>query len=563
VPAHLHNVLVLATLRSLRIRNLALVDSLDWELADGFTAVTGETGAGKSIIVGALQLLVGERADKTLIRTGADQCSVEADFKIDDALRLNGYLAEQGIDPCEEDSLLMRRIFTAAGSGRQFVNGVQTTLAVLRALGDQLVDLHGPHDHQSLLSRDAQLQLVDAFARNENLFEKYRTAFVSLRADQKELGDLSASTADRTAELIRHQRQEIESAGLRPGELDELGARYKVAANARRIGELASAALGSLSEDENSILASLANVSRLLSELARLDERAISYADNLRTAGLELEELDRSLHQYQARLDLDPESLRQIEERLNLLESLTRKYHRNETELLELERELAEKLELVEHRDEAMETLQTRIKQREDEAACLAQELSSVRAKAAQKLAGEIQRHLAELGFRQSGFEITWTTLAELGPGGTDQIEFLFAPNPGEPLKPLRAIASSGEISRVMLALKTALAQEDLVGFLVFDEIDANVGGEIANAVGAKMRALGQSRQVLAITHLPQVAALAAKQYRVSKEIANGRTRTSLDEVTGVQRIEEIARMLGGRSESGLRHAKALLGKQG
>ncbi len=539
---------------------MALVESLHWELAHGFTVITGETGAGKSIILGALKLLLGERADKTLIRTGAEQCSVEAEFEVDDVTRLDPILVEQGIDPCEESSLLLRRIVSANGLGRQFVNGVQTTLSVLRSLGDQLVDLHGPHDHQSLLSREAQLQLVDAFAQNEPLLERFRALFTSLRNDERKLAELNADLSDQQVALLQHQLNEIQTADPHPGELEELTARYKVAANARRIGEIVTGVLMALTEDENSIRSGLAGINRLMNELGRLDESTSALMGSLRIAGVELEDLERGLREYQQKIDLDPASLLRTEERLNLLQSLERKYRRNEAGLVALGAELNERLGQTANREMLVDELQQRIEKQEKDVRRLAGDLSAVRRKVARKLSAQVLDHLTELGFRQCAFEIAMMTSNPIGMSGSDQIEFLFAPNPGEPLKPLRAIASSGEISRVMLALKTVLAQEDLVGLLVFDEIDANVGGEIANAVGAKMKALGRSRQVLAITHLPQVAAQAVKHYRVTKEIESGRTRTALSEVTGRQRIEELARMLGGQSDSAIQHAEALLG---
>jgi DNA repair protein RecN (Recombination protein N) len=548
-----------ATLRSLRIRNLALVDVLDWELAPGFSAVTGETGAGKSIILGALKLLLGERADKNLIRAGEEQCSVEALFELEDSTAIDHQLVEQGIDPCEERVLLLRRIFNLNGSSRVFVNGSQATLGLLRNLGDRLVDLHGPHDHQSLLIRDSQLQLVDAFAQNDSLTKEFAALHASLLNDEEELATLKTNTSGERLNLLQHQFKELESAGLRAGEFADLSARFKVAANAQRIMELALQAQAALSEDENSVLALLANVSRSLSDLVRLDETTNTFIANLRSGALELEELAQNLRVYQQSLDLDPASLRQMEDRWNLVQGLQRKYNRDEGALLDFQNELAETLSKSSERYKLIEALQLRIEHQKQEAQRLATELTVIRRKSAKRLAAQIQQHLLDLGFRQSTFEIACLGRGRLSATGADEVEFLFAPNPGEPLKPLRAIASSGEISRVMLALKTALAHEDLIGLLVFDEIDANVGGEIANAIAAKMKALGDSRQVLAITHLPQVAAQASRQYQVAKHITDGRTRTSMLEVKGRDRIEELARMLGGRSKSALQHAEALL----
>ena len=548
-----------ATLRSLRIRNLALVEFLDWELEPGFTVVTGETGAGKSIILGALKLLLGERADKTLIRTGAEQCSVEGLFEIADSARVNELLSEQGIDPCEGDQLLLRRLLAINGTNRQFINGCQTTLSVLKEVGDGLVDLHGPHDHQSLLAREYQLRLVDAFGGSEELYHSFRETFEKLRSLRGKLEQLESENAVGNLELWQHQWSEIRDAAIQVGELEALEAKYALASNAHRILELTSLSLLQLADAEDSILTRLGDIARTLRELEKLDPGSTELTRNHERGTVELEELERDLRHYQEKIEVDPGSLRQLEERLNLLESLRRKYHRNEEELLALAAELEEKLGQIDGREAALEKLRADVESNSRKMQAIGRDLTAARTTAGERLAQQIRVHLADLGFQQARFDLEWETLAEPISSGFDQIEFLFSPNPGEPLKPLRAIASSGEISRVMLAIKTALAQQDLIGLLVFDEIDANVGGEIAHAVGRKMQTLGENHQVLAITHMPQVAAAARKHFFVSKEVSDGRTRTALQEVGGPERLEEIARMLGGKSRSALEHARTLL----
>jgi DNA repair protein RecN (Recombination protein N) len=548
-----------ATLRSLRIRNLALVEFLDWELEPGFTVVTGETGAGKSIILGALKLLLGERADKTLIRTGAEQCSVEGLFEIADPVRVNELLSEQGIDPCEGDQLLLRRLLATNGTNRQFINGCQTTLSVLKEVGDGLVDLHGPHDHQSLLAREYQLRLVDAFGGSEELYHSFRETFERLRSLRGKLEQLESENAAGNLELWQHQWSEIRDAAIQVGELEALEAKYALASNAHRILELTSLSLLQLADGEDSILTRLGDIARTLRELEKLDPESTELTRNHERGTVELEELERDLRHYQEKIEVDPGSLRQLEERLNLLESLRRKYHRNEEELLALAAELEEKLGQIDGRESALEKLRADVESTSRKMQAVGRDLAAARATAGERLARQIRVHLADLGFQQARFDLEWETLGEPISSGFDQIEFLFSPNPGEPLKPLRVIASSGEISRVMLAIKTALAQQDLIGLLVFDEIDANVGGEIAHAVGRKMQTLGENHQVLAITHMPQVAAAARKHFFVSKEVSDGRTRTALQEVGGPERLEEIARMLGGKSRSALEHARTLL----
>lgn len=548
-----------ATLRSLQIRNLALVESLDWELESGFNVVTGETGAGKSIILGALKLVLGERADKSLIRTGADQCSVETLFELDDSARIDQILEEQGIEPCEEGRLLLRRIFAASGTNRQFINGSLSTLAVLKEVGNRLVDLHGPHDHQSLLARDEQLRLVDAFAENGGSLNEYQRAFQAQADLHRELHQLESEYAENNVVLWQHQRAELQGAGLKVGELATVQARYAVAANAQRILELTSAIIHGVSHSEESVLVRLAEVARLLKELERLDGDTAEFIESHRVATVELEELEQGLLHYQDNLEIDPGALHQMEERLNLIQALQRKYQRDEEGLLELAGELEEKLSRVERRDEVAAQIQSKIERFSQQVQQLCTQLTGKRRSAASELEGRIGQHLSELGFRQANFKIQFDALHEPGSTGADVVEFLFAANPGEPLRPLRAIASSGEISRIMLAFKTALAQQDLVGLLVFDEIDANIGGEIANAVGLKMQTLGATHQVLAITHVPQVAAAAPTHFLVTKEVDGGRTRTALEEVKNDRRVDEIARMLGGKTKSAVAHARELL----
>jgi DNA repair protein RecN (Recombination protein N) len=548
-----------ATLRSLRIRNLALVESLDWSLAPGFNVVTGETGAGKSIILGALTLVLGERADKTLIRTGADQCSVEAVFDLGDVRQLNAFLEEHGIEPCEEGQLLLKRSFTNGSTNRQFINGSQTTLANLKEVGAGLVDLHGPHDHQSLFSRDQQRGIIDAYAGAEEAMRAYAAAFGEVTRLRHELGALAEEASDQNLALWRHQHQELMAADLREGELDELQLRYSVAAHSRRILELTAAVSDGLSQADDSVLNRMGEVARCLRELERIDSAAAAFVTHYETVAVEIEELERNVADYQRRVEIDPEALHQMEVRLNLLQSLERKHRTHEKGLIELQDQLGARLARFDRRDQIHEDLKADLERQHARAVQQAQALSKLRHSAAARLAPAVQGHLTELGFKQSHFEVKVERAAELGRHGLDEVEFLFAPNPGEAPKPLRAIASSGEISRVMLAIKTALAAEDLIGLLVFDEIDANVGGEVANAVGVKMRAVAQSRQVLAITHMPQVASAAETHFLVSKEIVDGRTRTNLRRVTAEDRVNEIARMLGGKSRLALDHARELL----
>ena len=551
-----------AVLSLLRIRNLALVEELEWQMERGFVAVTGETGAGKSIIIGALQLLLGERADKSLIRTGADLCTVEAVFTGRDLQKLNPELVDSGIEPCEDD-LIIKRSFSVAGGTRQFINGSPTTLSILKNLGDELVDLHGPHDHQSLLSPETQLSLLDSFARAEDQLAEYRKHYRQLQALLAEHAALDTAETAREQELdlLRHQVAEIKSANLVADEEEEIEKRYKLASNSKRLIELASAIANNLSEADDSVLSQLAETQRLLRELERIDNSIAQFSSAHASAVVELSEISRALSAYAEKLDLDPEQLAALEQRISLFESLKRKHGGSIAEVIAFGERAAERMRKIEGRDAELERLAKEIENVRAQMNRAGEALRKLRRKAAPKLSENIRRNLRDLGFRQSEFEAKLSVLDEPRPSGFDAVELLFSPNPGEPLKPLRAIASSGEISRLMLAIKSALAAHDAIPLLVFDEIDTNVGGEIAHAVGVKMQTLGHDHQVICITHLPQVAATASSHFVVTKDVTHGRTFSNLREVTGKGRQEEIARMLGGKSESALKLAANLLGR--
>src|SRR5881398_2098172 len=552
-----------AILTLLRITNLALVEELEWHLAQGFTAVTGETGAGKSIIIGALQLLLGERADKSLIRTGADLCTVEAVFAGRDLQKLNPELVEAGIEPSEND-LIIKRSFSVSGGTRQFINSSPTTLSVLKNVGDELVDLHGPHDHQSLLSPETQLSLLDSFARVEERLQEYRKHYRQLQmllAEHAAL-DTAETAREQEMDLLRHQITEIKSANLIASEEEEIEKRYKLASNSKRLIELASGIANRLSEADDSVLAQLAETQRLLRELEKIDNSIAQFSSAHAAAVVELSEIARTLSAYAEKFHLDPEQLAAVEQRVSLFETLKRKYGGSIADVIAFGERSAERMRKIEGRDAELERLTKDIENVRAQVNRAGEALRKSRRKVAPKLSENIRRNLRDLGFRQSEFEANLSALDEPRPNGFDSVELLFSPNPGEPLKPLRAIASSGEISRLMLAIKSSLAAHDSIPLLVFDEIDANVGGEIANAVGAKIRALAEKHQVLCITHLPQVAAAASNHFVVTKEVERGRTYSRLVEVTGQARQEEIARMLGGRSESALKLAASLLEKK-
>jgi DNA repair protein RecN (Recombination protein N) len=549
-----------ALLNLLRIRNLALVEELEWQIAPGFTAITGETGAGKSIIIGALQLLLGERADKSLIRTGADTCTAEAIFAGKELQKLNPQLIEAGIEPSADD-LIIKRTLSAAGTNRQFINGSPTTLSILKSIGDTLVDLHGPHDHQSLLSPDKQLELLDSFARAEEQLAEYQKHFWELQTLTAEHTALNTAETAREQELdlLRHQIAEINSANLVAGEEDEIEKRYKLSSSSKRLIELASTVANKLSEADDSTLSQLAETQRLLRELEKIDVSTSQLASEHAAAVVQLSEIARTLSNYAEKLDLDPQQLAALEQRVSLFETLKRKYGGSIAEVIAFGERAAERMRKIEGRDAELERLTKEIEKVRTQMNRAGDALRKLRAKAAPKLSETVRKNLRDLGFKQSEFEAKLSALEKPNVTGFDSVELLFSANPGEPLKPLRVIASSGEISRLMLAIKSALAAHDAIPLLVFDEIDTNVGGEIAHAVGAKMQTLAGEHQLICITHLAPVAACASSHFVVTKDVVRARTFSNLREVTGKARQEEIARMLGGKSDSALQLAASLL----
>jgi DNA repair protein RecN (Recombination protein N) len=553
-------------LTTLRIKNLALVADLTLELQPGYNAITGETGAGKSVIIGALNLALGQRADRTLIRSGADSCSVEAAFDVSHLRApLQTFLEENGLEPCEENQLVIKRTFTVAGTNRQFVNGSATTLGTLASLGAWLVDMHGPHEHQSLLQPARQLAILDAFGRLEPRREEF-TALARRRAEveaAKAALIVDEKTYAQQLDLLRFQVKEIEGARLRAGEDVEVEHEYRRASNAARLLELGQGALNLLSEEDAAVLTQAGALGRLLHELQRVDAGAQGLATMHEQAVSALRELQAELSRYLGGVEIDPARLHEVEERLNLLQSLKRKYGPQLEDVVAFGSDARRKLESLEQRDTELARLNAELKKIDGELLRLGKQLSGERKKLVPRLSAAVVKELGALGFKQSHFDVSIATSSDLTPPlsstGLDAVEFQFAPNPGEPPRSLRGIASSGEMARVMLALKTVLAAEDDVPVLVFDEVDANVGGETANAVGEKMKQIARNHQVLCITHLAPVAAHADAHYVVSKQVKDGRTISEMELLTRPARIEELARMLGGTGAAARKHAEALL----
>ncbi len=546
-------------LTRLSVRNLAIVESADVEFGGGLTVITGETGAGKSVLMGALELVLGARADASTVRDGAKEARIEAEFAVPGVV--DAFLDAAGLPPCEDGVLLVRRAISATGGGRVHVNDAATTVQTLRALGKLLVDVHGPNDHQSLLEEGFQRGVLDAHGRLDT--SAYAAAWARLADLRAQRADLQGDDADvaETCERLRYAVDELDAAQLTPEDDDELPARHAAAAHAAEILDCANAATAALSEADDSAAAALVGAGARVREMARFHEAAGAWGETIERLTVEVQELAQEIADSASRLDADPEALQALDDRLSLVQRLKRKYACPDVAaLLALRDERARRLADLEGRGARLAALEDEIAAAEAAVRAAGAKLTAARTKAAARLARAVTKELHGLGFLRAGFDVS---LAPHAPDvtGCDAVDFLFAPNPGEAAHPLREIASTGEIARVMLAVKTVVAEHDAIPVLVFDEIDSNIGGEVGRAVGEKLRAVARHHQVIAITHLPQSAVYGARHLAVAKAVSGGRTRSTIQPLEGEARVAEIARMLGGTSLTSVveQHARELL----
>jgi len=549
-------------LRTLRVKNLAIVENVRVDFGDGLNVITGETGAGKSIIVGALGLLLGERADRAMIRSGEEKCGVEAVFELPDASEVDALLEDLGIQPCENGKLIVRRIVAASGGSKNLVNDCPATLQALKLTGELLVDLHGPHDHQSLLHRNFQLDLLDSFGhlwKQRAAYEEVYRSLADLKSQRSALDDDDDSVAQQI-DFLSYQVREIENADLDGADEEEVEREHTTAANASRILELAGGARDALTEGEGSAFDTLAYALKRFSELAGILDRAAEWRDEAESIAVQVQELSSTINSAVQGIDTDPERLQWLEDRKALLHKLKRKYGGTIDEVRLFAEQAGQRLRELESRGARIKEIEAELERVGGELAAAGDKLGLSRRKTAGSLAVAVTKQLRGLGFPHGAFEVMLHTV-EPGPSGSDEIEFGFAPNAGEAMRPLRAIASSGEISRVMLAIKAVLAEHDRIPVLIFDEIDSNVGGEMGNAIGAKMAGVAANHQVICITHLPTVAVHGRHHFVVTKTVTGGRTRTSITPLSRESRVEEIARMLGGKDSTSvaLRHAGEML----
>ncbi len=549
-------------LTHLSVRNLAIVEEASVAFGPGLNIITGETGAGKSVLMGALDLVLGGRADKSAIREGAQEAGVEASFSLAQPKILDDLLSESGLPPCEEGTLLIRRTIAATGTGRCLVNDAPTTLQTLRKLGSHLVDIHGPYDHQSLLASDFQRQVLDAYGHCTALLETYTETWYERQAARQKLALLQEDSEDVTEEIERLQFMvdEITAAQLSEADEEELIQQHGEAANAEQILALGAAISNSLLDGEASAFDILASAQGQLNELASMLPEAREWKGEAQSIATQLQELGRALEDRLSKIESDPERLQQLEERMSLVQRLKRKYGGSIAAIMATCNKHDLRLNDLLTRTEQIAELNKQIIALTRTLVEKGARLTKARVTAATRLAKAITSELHDLGFLKAGFSVDISPI-EPDLHGADDISFGFAPNPGEPMRPLKLIASSGEIARVMLAVKAVLASHDSIPVLVFDEIDSNIGGEVGRAVGQKLRHVAESHQVISITHLPQSAVYGHQHYRVTKDVVKNRTRMQVQLLTGDARVDEIARMLGGKGLTSVieSHARELL----
>ncbi len=555
-------------LQFLRIQNLALVERAELEFGPGFTAVTGETGAGKSVLLGALSLLAGNRADKTVIRQGAETCEVEGVLSFSGAAlaRVNALLEKLSLPACEDGALVLRRSLSVAKAPRLQVNGALATLGALQELGEAWVDFHGPGEPQKLFQEKHQREMLDAFAKLEEPVIQFGAHYQAWRDGLREAEELSGAgrLSPDEVDFTRLQIERIEKLDPSPESLAALERDFNRLSKGQELAALANQLESGLTGDDEAA-AKFPVLVRAARELAALDPAAAPLAQRLEAAVVELQDLGSDFGRLAAGLDFDEETTRALQERMGLWLELQRRYGTDPVALRAKHDELSRKVAAQSDIAGTLARLAAASAAQEKALRREAAKLRATRTEAAQSLEKKAARLLKALGFKQAGLQIIVTAAPELREHGDSRIEILFAPNPGQAALPLNKIASSGETARVMLALKAVLAEADATPLLVFDEVDANVGGEIGAAVGRELATLGERHQVFCVTHLPQVAARAGRHLVVEKRQTARATTIAIRETLGesAERVDELARMLGDRSaKSAQQHAKALLAEK-
>ncbi|HEY8748152.1 MAG TPA: DNA repair protein RecN [Tepidisphaeraceae bacterium] len=555
-------------LRELHISNLAVIADVRIELHAGLNGFTGATGAGKSLVIGAVEVLLGMRSPAEMLRPGLDEGRVSGVFEVRnvEVLRRIEQITDSPVTKDGGEILLVRRLY-ASGRSSVTLNGNPITLGMLKQVGEALVDVHGQHDHQYLLKPSNQLDVLDQFGGHGVLRERYHAVYDRVQEAKRRIEELSANRTLRQQqlELYRFQAEEIDAAELNPNEYQELAARSSVLVNLEKLKKDAGATHSALYEAEGSVLERIKMMAAVLIELSSLDVNLKGVADALRDSSIQLEEVAFDLSRYLDKLDLDPGELVEVNDRLNTINRLLNKYGDPLETTLAYRQEIGQKIQDLEQATDEFSSLQEELRPLLSEVKKLGEELSVKRRAVARKLAPLVERELSELGMEKAKFTISFLPAVATLPGesiaasasGLDQVEFIAQTNPGQLPQPLRKIASGGELSRIMLALKGILAQSDRISVLVFDEIDANVGGRLGSTIGNKLRQLAGHHQVLCITHLPQIASYADRHFTVRKQVVEGETTTLVRTMTGTERVQELAEMIGGQRITDTTRAQA------
>ena len=535
-------------LSRLSVRNLAVVEAAEIHFAQGLNVITGETGAGKSVLMGALRLLQGVRADRTIIRAGAEETTVSALYELPDTAAIDACLADADLPSCEDGILILRRTLRADGTGRVRINDASATATTLRKLAPLLIDIHGPDDNLTLLDAKFQLQLLIAYANATPAYRVYVQQWHTLQTLKDELEALVGNPEQREAELTRLRETLADITTINPtlDDGDLLTEQHAQAANAELILETGNQILSGLTEGDNSLAEQLVTQHRLLHSLTQLLPEAAEWSEELDAIQTQLQSLSSALSMRLSQIDTDPAALAQLEARLGQIQRLRRRYGPSLEEVLRHRDEIQARLNALADAEAVVYKLEEQIAKAEAALLSCGRSLRKQLQAAIPQLARAITTELRDLGFLQAAFSIALEPHAEPTPSGLDRVTFCFEPNPGEPPRPLAAIASSGEIARVMLAVKVILAQHDATATLVFDEIDANIGGETGRKVGMKLQTLANHTQILCITHQPQAAVYGQHHLCVRKSVHDGRTTTTITPLDDAARATEIARMLGG-----------------
>ncbi len=555
-------------LSHIHLKNFAIVEKLDLELKSGMTALTGETGAGKSILIDAIGLVLGDRADNGVVKHGTDKAEITLTIELDDTPSAQAWLAEQDLSEDGDDQCILRRVITANGKSRAWINGSPCNLSMLRQLGEQLVDIHGQHEHQSLMKKEMQRHMLDEFAdidnRQKKLLFKTSAAFNEWKSLKSKLESLTSQNSDHQAklDLLRFQTGELDELQLIENEYNQLDEEHARLSNSGQLLTSSSSSVLKLYDnDEQSIYNNINEVVQQLEESYQLDAALKEPLEILQSAQIQIQEASDILRHYQESVALDPERLDWINNRISAMHDLSRK-HQTKPELLfgkwqSLQAELAD----LDSDEYDLDALQERLTSSEQDYINVATKLSKARKNAAQQLSQGVSGAMQTLGMEGGIFAINIDTSEIFSSHGIDNIVFQVSANPGQPLKPITKVASGGELSRISLAIQMIAAQRITLPALIFDEVDSGIGGGIAEIVGQQLRNLGINRQVLCVTHLPQVASQAHNHYKVTKLKGENSTSTGMLILDDAQRVEEIARMMGGReiAESTLKLAQEML----